>query len=210
MKKRTKEELQDLYYNDLKSFKEISVIYNCAASTIYNDFKKYGIKPRSLSEANTLLWTKERRDKKSKNMLGVKSNLGKRWKMDYKVNKNNSGDRNPMWKGGITPISKKLRNSYEYKTWRSAVYSRDNYTCQDCNKKDEVAGKLNCHHIIPFSTLLSVNKIKTYEDGISTLELWDINNGVTLCEPCHKKTDSYLKGGNIFKRKRNNKGQYTK
>lgn len=54
--------------------------------------------------------------------------------------------------------------------WRDKVYARDNYTCQICHKK---GGKLNAHHIF------SWNK---YED-----KRFDLKNGITLCENCHKK-----------------------
>ena len=37
------------------------------------------------------------------------------------------GSKNPMWKGGITPVNKKIRMSLEYKFWRAAVFERDNY-----------------------------------------------------------------------------------
>lgn len=45
------------------------------------------------------------------------------------------GNKNPMWKGGITPINAKIRNSKEYADWRTAVYKRDNYTCQGCGDR---------------------------------------------------------------------------
>ena len=35
-------------------------------------------------------------------------------------------------------------------------------------------------------------QIKTFEQALNCAELWDINNGRTLCKECHKKTDNYL------------------
>ena len=32
---------------------------------------------------------------------------------------------------------------------------------------------------------------KTKEEAIKCNELWDINNGRTLCHPCHRTTDTY-------------------
>ena len=65
---------------------------------------------------------------------------------------------------------KQNRNSQEYKNWRSSVFKRDGFRCQICG---QVGGTLNAHHIKPF---------------VSNEDLrFDIDNGVTLCEACHKK-----------------------
>ena len=50
---------------------------------------------------------------------------------------------------------------------------------------------LECHHIKPFSIILSDNNITSINDALKCNELFDINNGQTLCKECHKKTDSY-------------------
>ena len=49
-------------------------------------------------------------------------------------------------------------------------YKRDNFTCQNCNKK---GGQLNAHHILPWAG----NKELAF----------DINNLITLCVSCHAK-----------------------
>lgn len=61
------------------------------------------------------------------------------------------------------------RNTPEYRNWRTAVFERDNYTCQDCK---QVGGVLNAHHIKPF---------KKYPK-----ERYVVSNGVTLCIDCHR------------------------
>ena len=80
------------------------------------------------------------------------------------------GERNHKWKGGITPINKAIRESLEYEEWRKAVFERDNYTCQNCG---QVGGYLEADHIKPFALFLELR--------------FDINNGRTLCRPCHKE-----------------------
>lgn len=70
------------------------------------------------------------------------------------------------------------RNCKEYSSWRSKVFERDNFTCQICKK---VGGTLNAHHIKPF---------KDYP-----LLRFDVDNGITLCESCHKELHKRLRNG---------------
>lgn len=62
------------------------------------------------------------------------------------------------------------------------------YTCLHCNR---IGYNLNADHIVPLSYLIKENNIKTLEDAYSCEKLWDINNGRTLCEDCHKQTDTW-------------------
>ena len=41
-----------------------------------------------------------------------------------------SGKGNPNWKGGVTPILRRIRTSEKYYIWRLEVLKRDNFTCQ--------------------------------------------------------------------------------
>jgi len=107
------------------------------------------------------------------------------------------GEKNHNWKGGITPINKKLRNSRCFRVWREAIFVRDNWTCRLCGDNGHKGrGKtviLNPHHMVPFASIL--NEIKyAYSDGKITFEralrysfLWDIKNGITICKKCHLK-----------------------
>jgi len=63
--------------------------------------------------------------------------------------------------------------------WRDKIFVRDEYTCKLCNSK---GGKLNAHHI------KSWNSHK--EDR------FNLDNGITLCESCHKKFHSNYGYGN--------------
>jgi len=101
-----------------------------------------------------------------------------------KIRKSKLGDKNPSWKGGISTLRNKIRNSDKYKKWRFDVYCRDDFTCQGCGDKGK---KLNAHHIKNFSKILQYYEITTLEEAMLCEEFWDINNGITLCEKCHKK-----------------------
>lgn len=85
-----------------------------------------------------------------------------------------------LWKGGVTPIYKKIRKSPEYIAWRTSVFERDNYTCIWCGQNGK---ELNADHIKSFAHYPELR--------------FDISNGRTLCVTCHKKTDTY--GGNSKK-----------
>jgi len=50
------------------------------------------------------------------------------------------------------------------------------------------------------SIILEDNEIKNIDDALGCEELWNINNGRTLCHPCHKMTDTY--GLNLGKNRR--------
>jgi 5-methylcytosine-specific restriction endonuclease McrA len=61
---------------------------------------------------------------------------------------------------------------------------RDDFICTDCQKK---GGILNVHHIKEFHIILEEYNIKDVNGAENCAELWDLNNGVTLCKSCHIK-----------------------
>lgn len=82
--------------------------------------------------------------------------------------KNFSGSQAKNWKGGITPLELQLRRSKDAKSWRDKVFLRDNYTCQMC---------------FEYGIPLHADHIKSWKDypGLR----YDLDNGRTLCIPCH-------------------------
>lgn len=65
---------------------------------------------------------------------------------------------------------KRDRNVREYKEWRRAIYRRDRFTCRKCGKPGP---GLHAHHILAWHD--------------HTEARYDIDNGVTLCECCHRE-----------------------
>jgi hypothetical protein len=79
-----------------------------------------------------------------------------------------TGKNSHHWKGGITPLHEKIRHSLECELWRKAIYKRDNWTCILCGNKN----KIHAHHIKSFAKYPELR--------------FAIDNGITLCENCHK------------------------
>ncbi len=97
-------------------------------------------------------------------------------------------ENNRRW-NGRAPLKEKIRNCFQYRQWRSDVFTRDNFTCQSCG--DDRGGNLEADHIKPFSQILNFNEITTFESALKCEELWNINNGKTLCKSCHRKTPTF-------------------
>lgn len=91
-----------------------------------------------------------------------------------------SGPNANNWQGGITKENELMRKRTDFRKWRKTVFERDNFTCQTCRKR---GGTLNADHIKPFSLYPKLRYI--------------VSNGRTLCELCHKETDTW--GGRVFK-----------
>lgn len=88
--------------------------------------------------------------------------------------KSRKGPLSPMWRGGLTPLFRRLRNNKTYELWRTQVFCRDDYTCRECGKRGVY---LEAHHIKSFRYYPQLR--------------YDTSNGLTLCDSCHKKTDNY-------------------
>lgn len=114
-------------------------------------------------DSSNALWERRVFCTKSCALKGNKRTLGK-----------NLGASNPSWKGGITPSNALIRSSTSMNDWRKSVFERDDYTCKVCNSK---GGELQAHHILAFAKFPALR--------------FDLDNGLTLCKQCHRKTDNY-------------------
>lgn len=91
-----------------------------------------------------------------------------------KLSEANRGQKSHLWRGGVTEENQIIRSGLEYRVWRKSVFERDDYTCQICNRRGV---KLNADHIKPFAYFPELR--------------FEVDNGRTLCVPCHKDTDTY-------------------
>jgi len=128
----------------------------------WNKGKKTGHAPWKGKKRPTLKKTKAFKTMFKESRTPWNKGMSGKYSVDYR------GKKNHMWKGGITPINKKIRRSLEFKFWREAVFMRDNYTCQICGER---GGTLHPNHIKKFSDYPKL-RFKTL-------------NGITLCEGCH-------------------------
>jgi hypothetical protein len=91
---------------------------------------------------------------------------------------------NHNWKGGLTPLYEQIRMCNKYNEWRISIFERDSFSCQECNSKKDI----EAHHINRFIDICREFNIVTLEESLNCVPLWDINNGITLCEECHNET----------------------
>jgi 5-methylcytosine-specific restriction endonuclease McrA len=80
--------------------------------------------------------------------------------------------------------NREKHGSAQDREWRSAVFQRDNYTCQECG---QVGGRLNADHIKPYGEYPELR--------------FDVSNGRTLCVACHRKTPTFGWRGYWLKRR---------
>lgn len=77
------------------------------------------------------------------------------------------GAANHNWTGTGKPNARE-RGRVDFREWRKAVFTRDNWTCRHCGKRGR---KMNAHHLMPFAS---------YPE-----HRFDVANGLTLCLSCH-------------------------
>jgi 5-methylcytosine-specific restriction endonuclease McrA len=105
------------------------------------------------------------------------------------------------WNGAVSSAIRRIRNSKKYFDWRLKVFERDKFVCQKCGVR---SGYLHAHHRKPLVEIIEKLKIEyplfdLFDIAMISKELWDIENGVTLCESCHREIHE-----EIERRKRGN------
>jgi len=136
-------------------------------------------KGRKLSEEHKLKLSIINKGKKhsieaKKNMSIAHKNIKLSEEQRRKLSEACKGSKSPNWKGGRSTAERRQYFDINYKLWREAVFDRDLYTCQNCGLSGVY---ITAHHIKSW---------KNYPDL-----RYIVDNGKTLCEDCHKKTDNY-------------------
>lgn len=133
----------------------------------------------------------ETRKKISNMQIGREISIETRKKMSM-----HRGSERYNWKG-TTPLVEQIRKCFEYRHWREKIFIRDNWTCQECDKR---GGNLEAHHNEKsFNELFTeflqeYNQFSPYEDQDTLVRLalkWQpfwTAEGETLCSNCHDLT----------------------
>jgi hypothetical protein len=197
------------YYKDGKTLKELSIQYNYSISHISIFLRKNNVIMRKSLGTKSILWNyKEEIIKMYENNYSC-IDIGKKYNVNHntinrflrkngiKIRKyqtekeklkrstSQKGSKSYNWKGGKSILHQNIRNTFQYRQWRCDIFYRDGFTCQKCFKK---GGVLNSHHIKELNKIILEYNIKSIEEALNCEELWNINNGITLCKECHKKT----------------------
>lgn len=196
-------ELLQLYVIEERSLRYIGNIYNMAPDTV-----KARLIENNIILRDTAAWIRGKTQTVEHTKAIVKSLTGKKHTIERKMNQSlarikffknggknwNDGltkethpslkrvgarkENHWAWNNGISELSANVRSSSKYNRWKNDCLTRDQQ-CVRCNSNE----KLVVHHIIRFGTIME--NIKNYNAAMNNEELFDINNGITLCSKCH-------------------------
>lgn len=89
-------------------------------------------------------------------------------------------------------VNKQVRKYLFVREWTKKVMERDKYTCQTCGIRNckglGKTVKLEAHHKKELHKLIGN---MSFKEAIKLKELYDIENGITLCRKCHKKIHNW-------------------
>jgi len=173
-----------------------------ACSNVMRSLALKGKTPKNLASINANkkgsgnpMWGKHSSQKQKdavskaskKKWAEIYSNPVELLKVRKRLSAGQKGERGSNWKGGTSPINKTIRHGIEFRLWREAVFTRDDYTCQKCGARGVY---LHPHHILNFAQHEELR--------------FAIDNGITFCKDCHNDFHS------LFGKANNNQEQIIK
>ena len=168
--------LEDKYLKEKLNIYQIAKTTNNHPRTIHSWLVKFNIPRRKRGVRKCAEEQKEYRRNWNKAHPEINGMKGRHHSEETKrkMSEARRGSKNANWKNGATEKIRGIRRSPEYYQFRNAVLKRDNYECQKCQSKE----KLNVHHI---KSILDFPEL-----------IFEIKNGITLCEKCHIKEEGRL------------------
>jgi len=177
------DEIVRLYVEEMWSIMEIANHFSVGYTMIHNRLIKYSIKRRGYTH------DARGREKISKALRGkfageANPMFGKSHSLTVRQQISNNriksgvakGENNPNYKHGKCMGDKSYQlhrstamQTLKYREWRRQVFERDNYTCQDCDKR---GGDLHADHIKPWAYYPKLR--------------YKVSNGRALCIKCHR------------------------
>jgi 5-methylcytosine-specific restriction endonuclease McrA len=112
-----------------------------------------------------------------------KQRTGKKLSLQHRKKLSLAKTKERKFTGFKSTENHRLRNSIEFSNWRTAVFKRDDFTCQNCGIRGSVT--LEPHHIKSFADFPKLR--------------FDIDNGITYCKDCHILLDKHRKGDAFMK-----------
>jgi 5-methylcytosine-specific restriction endonuclease McrA len=95
------------------------------------------------------------------------------------------GENHYLWKGGTTILNQSIRRMTECIYWQRAVKKRDG-KCMKCGKEKQ----LEAHHKKSLKEIIKEYNITNRDEARKCENLWDLNNGITLCRKCHYELEN--------------------
>jgi len=199
--------LKSLYWGNDYSIPDIATIFGCSWNAVSKKMIKYKIPCRDKISARdlkggrfekvfiiepellwSLHWGNRYNQTTISNFFKCSSGCIHLHMKEYKIPIiNNKEMIREQIKNGLLPtghfgeIHRSDRTIYRWieSIWRKLVYNKDNYTCKICGDRGGCGHrvKLNAHHILPYAKYPNVR--------------YDISNGITLCEKCHRMLHSF-------------------
>lgn len=180
-----KEWLYQKYVVENLSTYDIGKIVDRNPKRIYEKLRDFGIptRPRGqnlkgednyMAGENVInpFFNKKHTDE-TKKILSEKAKISKPWlKGENNGMYGATGDKNPMYKDGSSPLRQRMYVRGEGKDFLKSILKRDGYKCRRCGAEKKGRKSLHVHHVIPWA-------------GNEDLR-FDANNVLVLCGACHR------------------------